>query len=298
MKLRWKEFTVAFLLAVVLWYGVSGSEKIESQIEVRVDYRGLPQGLVVRSGLVNKVSVRVRASAGMLPALTSRDYAFHLDLSDVRKGENILAVNMAYLPFRSGIEVIEVTPSRIFLDVDTVGTKVLPVEAQIMTELSEDHVAHVSLSPAEITVTGPSIVLDGMTEITVQIPVEKPNQIGENTFTRLLPLPDGVDASPSEVKVTLTMDIKRKLVKVTRTVQMTAPPDISRFIQPDKVNIDVDMPESLAAKAAANKDIRAFVQLTPYDLDNAALPVQVELPAGAELIAVDPPSVTVILEQK
>jgi YbbR domain-containing protein len=299
MKLRWKEFTVAFLMAVVLWYGVSGSEKIESQVEVRMDYRGLPQGLVVRSGLVNKVSVRVRASAGMLRTLTSRDYAFYLDLSDVHKGENILAVNMAYLPFRSGVEVIEVTPSRIFLDVDTVGTKVLPLEAQVMVELPEDRVAHVSFSPQEVTVTGPSTVLDEMTGIAVQIPVENPGQIGENTFTRLLPLPDGVDASPPEIKVTLNMGIKRKLTKVTRTVQVTAPPDdMGKFIRPDKVSIDVAMPESLVSKAASNKDIRAFVQLTRHDLGSYTLPVQVELPDGAELIAVDPPSVTVTLEQK
>ncbi|MCL1940069.1 MAG: CdaR family protein [Desulfovibrionaceae bacterium] len=298
MKLRWKEFTVAFLMAVVLWYGVSGSEKIESQVEVRMDYRGLPQGLVVRSGLVNKVSVRVRASAGMLRTLANRDYAFYLDLSDVHKGENVLAVNMAYLPFRSGVEVIEVTPSRIFLDVDTVGTKVLPLEAQIMVELPEDYVAHVSFNPPEVTVTGPATVLDDLTGIAVQIPVENPDQIGETTFTRLLPLPDGVDASPPEVKATLSVGIKRKLVKVTRTVQVTAPPDMGKFIRPDKVNIDVAMPESLVSKAAANKDIRAFVQLTRHDLGSYTLPVQVELPDGAELIAVDPPRVTVTLEQK
>lgn len=298
MNLRWKELTVAFLMAVVLWYGVSGSEKIESLVEVRVDYRGLPQGLVVRSGLVNKVSVRVRASAGMLRSLTSRDYAFFMDLSDVHKGENALAVNLAYLPFRSGVEVIEVTPSRIFLDVDTISTKTLPLEAQISEELPGDYVAHASLTPEEIAVTGPSTLLDAMDRLVVHVPVETPAQVGETQFTRLLPLPEGMDANPPEVRVILNIGINRKRVRVTRTVQVEAPPESGIFVRPDKVAIDVAMPESLAAKAASNKEIRAVAHLTWHDFGSYTLPVQVELPPGAEIVEVSPPMVTVTLEQK
>ena len=298
MKLRWKEFIVAFFMAAVLWYGVSGSEKIESQVEVRVDYRGLPNGLVVRNGLVSKVTVRVRASAGMLRSLTGRDYAFFMDLSEVHKGENILAVNLAYLPFRSGVEVIEVTPSRVFLDVDTIDRKTLPLEPQITAELPEDYVAHASFDPREVTVTGPSTLLAGMESILVHVPVEKPDVIGETQFTRLLPLPDGMDASPPEARVTLNIGVNRKQAKVTRTVHVEAPPGMGRFIRPDKVTVTVAVPESLAAKAASNKEINAFVQLTRHDLGSYTLPVQVSLPKGAELVDVSPARVTVTLEQK
>ena len=63
MNIRWKDLGVAFVLAVILWYGVSGSEKLETQVDVRLEYKGAPQGLVIREGLINKVEVRVRASA-------------------------------------------------------------------------------------------------------------------------------------------------------------------------------------------------------------------------------------------
>jgi YbbR domain-containing protein len=298
MRLRWKEFTIALLMAVVLWYGVSGSEKIESQVEVRVDYRGLPQGLVVRSGLVNKVSARVRAPAGMLRTLTSRDHAFFLDLSHVRKGENILAMNVAYLPFRSGVEVIEVSPSRILVDVDSISSKILPLTARISAELPRDYVAQVSFSPQEVTISGPSSLVDGMIDLDMPIVVKNGDQLGENTFTRLLPLPGGVDASPPEVRVSVNIDVKRKPAKVTRSVQMTAPPNMSAVIQPERVSIEVAMPESLVSRAASNKDIRAFVHLEGHELGAHAIPVQVELPVGAELIEVNPSSVTVLLEQK
>ena len=298
MKLRWKEFTGALLMAVVLWYGVSGSEKIESHLEVRMDYRSLPQGLVVRSGLVNKVSVRVRAPAGMLRTLASRDFAFDLDLSHVHKGQNTLAVSMAHMPFRAGVEVIEISPARIFLYVDTVSSRSLPLEAQVNANLPRDHVLQVSFNPPEVRVTGPSTLVDDMTGIDLQIVVENPDQVGGTTFTRMLPLPDGVDASPPEVRVTVTIDINRMPVTVTRNVQVTALPGVNTAIHPEKVSIDVAMPESLAARAAANRDIQAFTQVIGYEPGSYTLPVQVGLPAGAKLIAVDPPNITVTLEQK
>ncbi len=298
MTVRWKEFTAAFLMAIVLWYSVSGSEKIESQVEVRVDYRGLPEGLVVRSGQVNKVSVRVRASAGTLRSLSGRDFAFYLDLSAVHKGENTVAINPAYLPFRSGIEVMDVTPARIFLDVDSLSKKILPIKARITDELPDDYVAQISLNPEEVTVTGPTDQLEHMKGLRVNLPVPDPVRLGEERFTRLLPLPDGVSADPSEVKILLNIGIKRKLVKVSRTVQVEAPPEVGKFVRPDKVLIAVAMPESQAGKAGSNKGIRAFVQLARRDLGSYTLPVQVDLPPGAELVEVSPPEVTVMLEQK
>lgn len=298
MKLRWREFIVAFLMAVILWYGVSGSEKLESQVEVRVDYRGLPQGLVVTSGQVNKVTVRVRASMGMLRSMGGRDYAFLMDLSDVRKGENVLAVNLAYLPFRSGVEVMDVTPSRITLHVDTVETKIVPLKAEVSGDTPPDFVAHVSFTPPELTVSGPSALLEDMDAISVPVVINGPVVPGTTESKRLVPLPDGVDATPTEVKQSVQMGIRRKLVSVTRAVQVDAPAHLGKFVRPDKVSLAVAMPQSLAGKAASNNQIRAFVNLGTYDLGSYTLPVMVALPEGAELVEVEPARVTVTLEQK
>ena len=298
MKLRWREFIVAFLMAVVLWYGVSGSEKLESHLEVRVDYRGLPQGLVVTSGQVSKVSVRVRASMGMLRTLSGRDYAFYMDLSDLRKGENVLAVNLSYLPFRSGVEVMDVTPPRITLNVDTLETRTVPLKAEVSGDTPPDFVAHVSFSPAEVTLSGPSSLLEDIEELAVPVVVEGPVVPGTTESKRLVPLPDGVDVSPTEVSQSVQMGIRRKLVTVTRTVQVDTPPNLGKFVRPDKVSLAVAVPQSLAAKAASNSQIRAFVKLDNHNLGSYSLPVQVSLPDGAELVEADPPRVTVTLEQK
>lgn len=298
MKLRWREMIVAFLMAVVLWYGVSGSEKLESHLEVRVDYRGLPQGLVVTSGQVNKVTVRVRASLGMLRSLAGRDYAFFMDLADVRKGENVLAVNLSYLPFRSGVEVMDVTPSRITLKVDTLENKTVPLRAVVGGDTPPDFVAHVSFTPAEVTLSGPSGLLEDIEEITVPVAIEGPVVPGTSESRLLVPLPEGVDVTPTEVTQAVQMGIRRKLVTVTRTVRVDSPGHLGKFVRPDKVTLAVAVPQSLAAKAASNNEIRAFAKLESQELGTYTLPVLVSLPEGAELVEVEPSQVTVTLEQK
>lgn len=298
MKLRWREWIIAFLMAVVLWYGVSGSEKVESLLDVRVDYRGLPQGLVVRSGMVNKVAVRVRASAGMLRSLTGRDFAFFMDLSDVRKGENVLAINLSYLPFRSGVEVMEVSPSRISLIVDTVESKSVPLEADITGELPVDHIAQVVFTPPEVVLTGASSVLDTISKLVVPVTLDSPVTLGVTDSKRLLPLPEGIDARPPEVQIARHIGIKRKLVVVTRTVQVDTPAQFGKFVRPDKVTISVAVPESQAGKAAANSAIQASAVPDRMEYGSHDLPVTATLPENAELVSIDPPRVTVTLEQR
>lgn len=298
MKLRWQEFLVAFFMAVILWYGLSGSEKLESQMEVRVDYRGLPQGLVVTRGHVNKVSVRVRASMGMLRSLGGREFAFFMDLSNVRKGENTLVVNPASLPFSGGVAVMDVTPSRITLDVDTLESKILPLVAKVSGDISPDLVAHAIFTPSEVTLSGPSALLEGINSLTMPVVVEESVEPGVIESRRLVPLPDGVDVSPTEVKQSLQIGIRRRLVTMTRVVQVDTPAHFGKFVRPDKVSLAVAMPQSLAAKAASNNEVRAFVALDESSLGSYTLPVQVSLPEGAELVEIDPPSVTVTLEQR
>jgi YbbR domain-containing protein len=299
MKTRWRDLLVAFLLAVVLWYSVTGSEKVESQMDVRVDYRGLPQGLVVRSGQVPRVTVRVRASIGMLRSLSGRDFAFFMDIADIRKGENLLAINPSSLPFRSGVEVIEIIPSRIILDVDTLDSKYVPLAADPATDgLPPDYITQFTFDPPEVQVTGPSTLLAGMEKIVLPLQVDNDAALGSTEFKRLLPLPDGVVSIPAEVKITQHIGIKRKLVTVTRTVQVDTPAAFGRFIRPDKVTLTLAVPASQAAKAASDSAIQAFASLGSQELGSYSLPVQAAVPENCELVSIVPPQVTVTLEQK
>ena len=45
---------MAFAVAVGMWYVVSVRDRLEVQLEVGIEYNGIPPGLVVTDGLVSK----------------------------------------------------------------------------------------------------------------------------------------------------------------------------------------------------------------------------------------------------
>lgn len=298
MKLRWRELLIAFLLAVGIWYVVTGSEKVESQIEVRTDYRGLPQGLIIRNGTVSRVSVRVRASVGMLHSVSGRDFACFVDLSAVKKGENILPIGNNQIMLPGGMEVIDVTPSRIYLDVDTLESKTVPLLASIQGDPPGDYTLEARVEPAEAKISGASSQVEGISQLVIPVTVEQPLVPGATESRRLIPLPDGVDATPHEAKVTLHVGIRRKLVQVTRPVNAYAPEQFGVSVRPDRASLSLAVPESLAGKISAHDGIKAYIQLERYEPGSYSLPVQVALPEGVELVKVEPANVSFTVEQK
>ncbi|MDR2604455.1 MAG: hypothetical protein LBC55_03765 [Desulfovibrio sp.] len=287
---NYKELILAFTLALALWYGVSGSEKLESQLEVRVEYRGLPAGLVVRKGYIGKVSLRLRASAGVLRSVSERDFSVQMDLSGVHEGENMLAVNPAYLPNRGGVEVIEVVPSRIELYVDSLASKTVPLTALVQGAVPGDMELSVTFVPPEVGISGAASLVDDIDKLEIPVRIELPLVPGIKESRRALPLPDGVDADPAEVGIVVQAGVKRRLLGIVRSVLFDAEAAGGWVAVPNRVRITVRLPESSASGAASDPDIRAYVR-AEHGGGVSLLPVQVDLPAGVELVSVDPPRV-------
>ena len=70
---NWKYLLISLGMALLLWYTVNAREQIERVVEVRLDYKGLPEGLVVTSGQVSKITVRLRGPMELLRSLSSRE---------------------------------------------------------------------------------------------------------------------------------------------------------------------------------------------------------------------------------
>ena len=113
-KGNWRYLLVAFLLALGLWYTLNAREQIERVVEVRLDYKGLPTGLIVTGGQLNKVSVRLRGPQELLRSMTNREISYTMDLSGVTPGKNVIPLTTGENkpPELRAYEVLEVTPDR------------------------------------------------------------------------------------------------------------------------------------------------------------------------------------------
>ena len=297
MKLRWREFLIALFMAVALWYGIAGSEKVETQVMVGVEYKGVPADLVVRSGQVNNLQVRVRASAGMLRTMANRKYVVSLDLSSLVKGANVLSIPRSQLPFQGGVEVIEIIPPQVELHADKLETRKVPVKTEITGELPGDLTLTAQVEPSEVLLRGPSDIIETVRTARLPVPVGANATVGELAVKRPLALPEGVSSIPAEVEVTVKISVKRRLVRITRELRVEKPTGMSLWIRPEKVVISANVPESLVSKAATDPAIRAEAILPDDALGSYTLPVRVHLPDGMEFVRVEPAQVSATLEQ-
>lgn len=299
MKLRWKEFVLALAMAVTLWYGMSGTEIVESSVDVRVDYKGIPKDLIIRGdGLVNKISVRVRGPVGQVRAMSMRDFVYAMDLSTLQKGENVLPIAGSHLSFFGGLQVIEVSPPSITIEVDTVETKEVPLRANLLGSLHGGFQSETDFRPETVTIRGASQEVESIKEVEVSLQMGEVNEPTLREFHVPLVLPPGVEATPAQAFASVRVDHKRKTVQVTRNIEADVPKDMGAFFRPARVKVSVSIPEAHAAGAASNREIRAFVTLPDRRLGTYTIPVRVALPDGALLMGIDPAETSVTLEQK
>lgn len=294
-----KYILLSLLLAVGLWYVVIGSAQVEAQFDLRVDYRGLPSGLVVRDGMVNRISVRLRGPGELLRGLHSRDLSYTVDLSGVKKGANVLPLSVDNLTDLKSYEVVEVAPSRLVLEVDALTERVLPLEVNI-TPLPDDaplRLTNVLLEPSFVTVKGPESQIKPLEHLSVSFDPNQDLNEGTRAMSVAIAGPEQVDITPPVTTLRYTLALKTTELELRRVVQLDAE-DRARFdVRPRTVDLSVEVPEGRVRDAEYQAAIRVVVR--PPRLaapgDSAEAPVLVVLPAGARLARVSPSAVTITL---
>lgn len=297
MKRRWIDILISFFFAVTLWFTLSGTGKSVLPFEVRLEYRNLPQELVIKDGLVNTLSVRVSASAGLISSMSGRTYAYTVDLDSLVKGENVIQISKDRLPFPGAADILTIEPAQIRIIADTIETKTVPLVLMLQGALPTDYAVTGESQTTEVQIRGSSSQLKNIDYLPLNIELAPPFALGVDKVTRTLPVPDGISVTPPQVNIALHTDLKRKRVTVSRTVVVPAVDGVTSYARPATVRITTDIPESLAAKASANQEITAFVEIKDQSFGVEPLAVKTTLPDGAQLVKIEPPHVTVTLEQ-
>ena len=80
---NWQYRVLAILLALACWYVVSGQEKVETWLEVPLEFVNLPPQMEITSGLVSKLQVRIRGTSNQVRSLNVGRLAYKLDLGKI-----------------------------------------------------------------------------------------------------------------------------------------------------------------------------------------------------------------------
>lgn len=114
----------AVLLGVTLiWLLLSARQGEVAIVPVPLSFHGLPPGMVLTKVSPEEVTVRLRATSGLVPSPRQLDLTADLDLSAAREGNNTLRVSFAQVRVPSGLTVVGIEPSSVRITVRSIATK-------------------------------------------------------------------------------------------------------------------------------------------------------------------------------
>ncbi len=297
-KGNWQYLLVAFLLALGLWYTLNAREEIERVVDVRLDYKGLPSGLIVTGGQINKVSVRLRGPKELLRSMTSREISYTMDLSNVTVGKNLIPLTTGDKPPElRAYEVLEVTPSRIILEVDKSVETSLPVKVTLRASPFSPSVRlkDVVVEPAQVTVRGPAGVIASLKEIQAEIPVDFAAEGTAVSEDVPLLAPSSVEINPQVAKVTWKIDVRRRSLSLQRDVIFESEnPNVG--IQPSRVNLMVSVPQAMIKDSGYLAQFQIAVPsdaAQPVGDEGVNAAVQVSTPQGGRVLKISPETVVI-----
>lgn len=296
VSVRWQYLLIAFSMAVTLWYMVTVRDKIETWVDVRVEFKSAPPNLIIRNGLINKVSVRVRAAKGLSRTFTERPFSVAIDLSNLSKGTNTITITPAMLPFPSAFEVMDISPSRFQVVTDSVESRKVQLDSSFEGTLSGDFfVKSLRMTPSTATVRGPESLVQRMNSIKVPVALGNGTKAGLSEMLAPIPVPEGVTVEPEKVLLDLDVGVRTKTIRLARQVTVDVPSGRAVKIAPPRVTLEVAVPESQVGRQELLATIVATVTPPEGARGVLHLPVKVLLPENCSLASVTPKDVSVTL---
>lgn len=165
LRENWGVGVLSVVLAVSLWIYVTDREDPERTERVSstipVECVNAPTGRAVSQPCAEpeSVAVRVRAPESVLDGLTAEDFVARADLSGMEEDEASVTVRVEAT--RSGVDIVEVLPSQVTVQLENVTSRTVPVQTRLVgTPPPGFEVSQVALDPEEALVTGPESLVD------------------------------------------------------------------------------------------------------------------------------------------
>lgn len=300
MRENWQYLILAFVLALVAWYSVSGREKVDAWMQASVQFTGMPENLVVRDSLLQKINVRVRGPKGLVRSLEDKPLVYSMDLSQLKQGVNVLRIEPERLPLAKPYELVDVSPPRVEIHVDKLATRQVPVKPVWEGTLDPDYqLMNVLVQPDAVTIRGPEKVVTSIRQVETQVislPGATPGVIEQVTP---LSLPDEIVADPGFVNVRLQFGVKTSVFSFELPLTVVNRTDYAASLSPETIKADVEIPLPLVREGKVEESVSARVTAEPF-LGPGSYPRRPEVmaPKDGKVLSIAPSYVELTLSEK
>lgn len=286
---HWLSLTVSVLTAILMWYVISVRDLLEAQLEVSIDYYGIPQNLIVTEGLVSKAVVRLRGPEALLRSVSAQHRTHAIDLSGIRQGVTVVHLgddSISKGAFRA-FEVMDIQPPRIVIKADALLERSVPLRVRVDSPLRDGAltVENISVSPDTVVLRGPEKILSEISSLPLVIMLD-PKAAGASVTQNITLEPPGlVTATPPSVRAQYTITSGRTVLSRRCKIVLAAEKPRQYTVEPEEITLFLEVPDALAKNASYLSQMEVSVappELEPGESRRASL--HFSLPEGMSLL--------------
>lgn len=152
---NWALKLLALVFACILWFFVTGEQKLERSYAVPLELKNMPAGMMVVNDIPTMIDVRVSGPRTLLMNLQLQDIGIAVNLKDLEPGLTTLKRLEERLNLPGPLKVTRLSPSYIDVKLERIASKNVTVKPQLSGKPTPGYrVAAVNIEPQQVMIEG------------------------------------------------------------------------------------------------------------------------------------------------
>lgn len=292
----------------LLFLLVSGCtpEPVETDLLVPVKFSAMPSGLAKTNFYTHTIEVRVKGSLRQIQRVEALNLTYLVDLyadltTDPADGGAFISPSFYAIPvirdrlaISPGVEILQITPAFITVQLDREETCSVPVQLVLTgTPAMGYEVAHAETDPETVDLTGPESALKKITALKTK-PVDITGADADFHKEGAVAL-DDLGFSIPDTLVIVTVSIREKIVTHTYSaVPVVSQNGLSSVeITPSEIEITLKGPVNGFKNNSDAPDFQVYIDLKNLSSGVYVRPAVITVPVGLVLVEAKPENFTV-----
>ena len=287
---------LSLLLALALWFAVSGEERTETTLTMAMEMVNIPPNMVITSEVPPNLQVRVVGPRSIISKLSQTPLTQTIDLTGYKPGRHPYYFGPNSFSFPRGVQVIRISPSQLNLTLAVSMTRTLAIKPVLQGQVPEGYeMVEAKARPERVVVKGPVSELEDLKFIST-LPIDVSRLTEHTVISTDLDFKNLHLSLKEPVPILAEVSIAAKpLTRTLAGVNLVADSAPAR-LKPAQVTLTVKGPwrQVKDLKAA---DLKATVDTKNLAPGRHRLNVSVSLPPGVNLVQVQPATVAATVEK-
>ena len=288
---------LSLLLALALWFAVSGEERTETSLHMALEFVNLPAKMVITGEIPAELQVRVIGPRSIVNKLSQTRLTQTIDLANYKSGPHTFYLGPNSFSFPRGVVVTRIQPNPLTLNLSPTISATLPIKPVLAGNPPEGYeLVNAKVRPEQVTVSGPLQELSDLKFIPT-------HPIDLRRLTELTIIATDLDFKnlhltlKDQIPILAELDIQPKTLIRTLSGVPVLPEPGPALLTPSQVAVTVQGPWP-RVKDLKPEDVKAAVDTRNLSRGRARLTISINLPQGVSLVRVQPGSVSASREKK